>query len=179
MNQELKETLGLFYSMVDALDSKAKVMEKLNLKMKWSEAIKIELLQFLMYLAASDGQITMDESTFIFEYLDIDFSPIRINDYIRENDIYSVEFEEEPPASLKIMVQVDNSFQEQEITLGQTASEALIEIYRRIGKAFIQCDGTEDEQEKEDLKIFLRMMRDFAISNLDMVRNRERILRVI
>lgn len=167
MNQELKETLRLFLSMTDTLDLSSKVMEKINSDMKWSEMIKIELLQFLMYLAASDGEITRDESTFILDYLDIDFSPYKINKYVKENDIYSVDFEEEPPASLKLMVLADNSLHEQELDLGQTISEAMIELYRRMGKEFIQCDGIETEQEKEDLNIFIRSMRDFAFDNLD------------
>ena len=167
MKQGLKETLDLFFSIVDSLDLGVKLTETFGINVKWSEMIKEELLQFLTYLAASDGEISMDESTFLFEYLDVDFSPIKINEYICENNTYSVEFEEEPPTSLKVMVQIDNAFYEQEMDIRTTTSEALIEVYRRIGKAFIQCDGVEDEQEKGNLKIFLRTMREYAFDNLE------------
>lgn len=162
---DLKERLFIYFKMLDELNDSEHFTEKINLDGKWSDATKIEMGEFLMYLSASDGEITYEESEFIDEYLGVELAPAYINEYIIKRDIYSVEFEEKIPLVLRGLIDIENRFFEEGINLEWPPSNMTISVYRKLGTAFIECEGDPDEQARENLEIFLTTMRKYVKEN--------------
>lgn len=79
MNYELKDMISKVYDFGDDLDELYPTPGDMPLR----EILRIDFLQFLMYLSASDGTISDEESNFIEEYLDYHLSPSSIKDFIK------------------------------------------------------------------------------------------------
>ena len=72
--------------------------ELLGIDTDASNICKTELAMFMMYLSASDGEIKWEEAMMISELCDLSLSPNNISTFIRENNIYSTDFEKTVPA---------------------------------------------------------------------------------
>lgn len=103
-----------------------------------------------MYLSASDGSVAWQESEFIRDYLGWNLSTNEIHQFIKENQIYSTEFESEVPASMRLFVRADNAVYENEGRNESLACEILFRIYEALGKEFLACvnDVTDNEVER-------------------------------
>ncbi len=130
------------------------------------QAAKIELAQVLMYLSASDGEIKWAEASFISYVCGINLTPDTMANFIRENDIYSVRFEKSVPAVFKVAVTLDNMIVANGLDI-QDISALLIETYKGVGRALMQADNDVDDNENNDLFIYLDMLEDYANSNSD------------
>lgn len=131
------------------------------------ELFTIELHSYFMYLAASDGKITQEEKNFMNTLFDTNMS---VQDYIRfinENDIYSTDFEERLPLTLKVTTIFDAKIALLSALARQNVDPVtpmLINFYLEAGKAFIACDGDVDDQEIEDIKTYMRNVTE-SIAN--------------
>lgn len=131
-----------------------------------ANGVKVEIAMFLMYLSASDGEIKWEEASTISELCDLNLTPQSLSDFIRENNIYSTEFENKVPISLKLLVTVDNQIvennMENEVDAGY---DTLINAYYEIAKVFMASDDDVDINEKNDCNIYLDMMRNYVKQN--------------
>jgi tellurite resistance protein len=127
-----------------------------------------ELMQFAMYLCASDGEIQPEEASHIAEIFGFPLSAAAIGKIIRESNIYSTEFESKVPVSMKIFVAIDNAIHEtgQDGVLGKPASETLFEVFRVVGGCIAQADGVVKKQEEKDGETYLRMLNNYMDENL-------------
>lgn len=163
MDRELRETvkgiLNALWDSCDELDAAGFGMEKISCgKLTTRRLLTHDILRFAMYLSASDGTVTWEEATLLSDILGERLTSNAIVDYINEEGIYSVDFESTPPAILKMFVELGHS-----VNMEETAIETTIELFEFIGKAIVECDDNISAQEREDLNIYLNMMRNYAI----------------
>ena len=138
----------------------------LGLEADVKQGTKIELAMFMMYLAASDGEISWSEASLIGELCDLDLTPQSINSLIQENNIYSTEFENKAPLSLRMMITLDNNLLAQGIEI-KDCTPIVIDTYEAIAKHFMKIDGSIDESEESDCHIYLNMLKRYADENQD------------
>lgn len=124
---------------------------------------RMELGMFMMYLSASDGEISWDEAKLISQICDLNLTPTTMGDFIRENNIYSTEFEQKVPITLQLMVTADNKLLE--AGNETSGSDALISTYETVGKCLINVDGTVDDNEAVDYRIYTQMLAEYRDKN--------------
>ena len=163
MNYQLKSTLDGFMEVCDLFDRKG-FGEQLGGKITIRDAVNLGFIQFLMYLSASDGNIDWSETSFFGDYFDLDgLTPEFINQHIRENNIYSTDFESKVPVSLQIIVAIDNFLYENDIGDNDNhLPNLLVSIFEDLGREFLECDGSISGNEESDLDIYLSMLKDFV-----------------
>lgn len=138
--------------------------DKERCERKMRDMARKEVLNFLMYLSASDGSIEVQESLFIKDYFDEQISPEEICERIEADNLYSATFEQKVPLVLKRMVKLDNEKaknDELEVSLG----EKYICLYEAIGREFTACDREVSESERNDLNTYISNMRSFYKAN--------------
>lgn len=82
--------------------------------------------------------------------------------YQRKN-IYSLEFEEEVPLALRLLVIADNVEIENQGYADIYLSELLVDTFTALGALFIQRNGNDmvNESEKENLSSYLDKMKEY------------------
>ena len=126
---------------------------------------KKEILNFLLYLSASDGSIEVAEALFIKDYLSEQISPEEMCQRIEEDNIYSSAFEQRISLTLKRLVKLDNSTYEKKGELEESDAEKYICGYEALGKEFIACDHEVSQSERDDLSTYITNMRSFYCAN--------------
>ncbi len=162
------------YEIKKLIDSMAEVVRRIGVEtglQKSSDAgldkiAKFELAQFLMYLSASDGKISWSEAKMISDLCDLELTPQTVGDFIRENNIYSTEFEEKVPVSIQLFVTMDNKFVE--MGMQDEVSDVfdtVIDTYNYAADFLIKSDGDEDYMEDSDRDIYINMLKDYVNNN--------------
>ena len=158
MNYELKNMINKLYSLGDLLDKSSLGLSKMPIR----RIIRFDFLKFLMYLSASDGTISYEESNFINEYLEWpQLSPNSIKSFIEEHHIYSVDYETKVPSSMKLFVEADNILYEINPSSECVFSKYLLGVYAMLGKEFLACDLNTTDNEVQDLTIYLTTLQKF------------------
>ncbi len=158
----------------ESIDMMAKLVEQIGVAEGYDPGIghgvKIELAKFLMYLSASDGEIMWPEASLISELCDLNLTPQTIGRFVKENNIYSTEFENTPPAVLQVLTSADNMLMER----GSDVPDVLrmiINTYKAVAAMLITSDGDIDSSEKADYQIYIDMMESYVASNSIRYRN--------
>lgn len=124
-----------------------------------------EIMNFLMYLSASDGSIEVMEAIFIKDYFIEQISPEEICQRIEEDNLYSAEFEQKIPLVLKKLVKRDNAVYEIQGDLEESKAEKYICLYELLGREFAACDHEISQSEKDDIATYIGNMRSFYTAN--------------
>ena len=157
MNYELKELID---SICSAIEAAVKSIPEIG--QDGGDALaRIDIAKFMMYLSASDGEIKWEEAEAISFYCGLDITPNTLGQFIRENNIYSTEFESTAPATLQLLVLLSNALDNPEI------SEGFITTCNEIGKQLILSDGYVNDNEVSDYNIYINMMERYLDENLD------------
>lgn len=173
--QALKEAVSQMYKVCDQMEEKTNFHETTGIQndISISDILKANVLYYMAYLAASDGVISWDETQFIGEILDMHVTPSKLNDLIKENNIYSTEFEEDPPIVLKIFVAMDNALYQNGIKTQTDLGEALLDFYRLITVGLVEANGRTGEtmmpEEREGAQLYLGMMRSYIEGNTEKI----------
>lgn len=165
MDYELNKLLNIVYDYCDAIEKCYGAIPKSSDK-PLRECLRLELLEYLIYLVHSDGMIMPQERAFIKDYLGYDFSTSDINQYNAENNIYSVSFEQKVPSSMKVFVGTENAFYDAKGYNDGFESSLLFSLFERLGNELIACDGEVTDNEKSDLNIYLTMLKSYINSNV-------------
>lgn len=163
MNESIKSIVDELFVLVQAL-----VSGKENIDRESKRAASLarkEILQFLMYLSASDGSIEVKEAIFIKDYFDEQISPEEMCQTIEEENIYSATFEKKAPLTLKRLVRFDNAMYEKNGVLQESLAEKYICMYEALGMEFIACDHEVSQCERDDLHTYITNMRSFYRAN--------------
>ena len=162
-NQQL---LSLANEIGDLLDS---ILRSANVDLDGTDGrtlIKFDLAQFMMYLSASDGRIQWSEANEIRAYLGLDSTPEKINNWIRNKNIYSSEFEQTVPITMQTIVQADNILYDNgKRNFNQCGAEALIAVYKAAGEELIKSDSDVDDNEMKDYHIYISMLEKYMYEN--------------
>lgn len=169
--KQIKETLKVAKGIFDCVEQVTDFQKSLNLdaNIHMYDILKLELLRFLAYVAVSDGVISWKECRFMAELLDANATPKSIDELIRENDIYSTEFEEKVPLSFHTAVVTDNLLYEngegEDLELGHL----LYVLYGQAAVGLVEANGrtvdTMEPAEKENIHIYLGMLKSYIEDN--------------
>lgn len=159
VNRQLKSVVDQMCEAIETLG------EQGGLDSGAGQAARYELGSFMMYLSASDGQISWEEAEIISDICELNLTPNTMGNFIRQQNIYSTEFENKVPVTFQMMVTADNALIEQ----GEeaAASEAMLDTYRVVGKALIQSDGDVDDNEVSDYRIYINMLEKYRDQNMN------------
>lgn len=161
MNYELKELVD---AMCEAIETTGKTIPQLNLD-GCGDAARMNIAQFMMYLSASDGEIKWEEAEAISFYCGINITPTTLGQFVRENNIYSTEFENTVPIALSLLVAAANALNRPEV------AEGFVETYKEIGKQLIISDNEVNDTEVSDYNIYINMLERYLDENLDSRKN--------
>ncbi len=117
------------------------------------ECLRLDLLKFLLYLSASDGQPTQPEADFLMEYLGYGLSPAKMRQLILDKNIYSRQFEQQLPLSMKALVQAD-------VQRGSALADLVLALYRRLGEAFLKIQTGGSGQGKKDYELYISNLEE-------------------
>ncbi len=163
MDSNLKELINLT---VETMDKAGKLV---GMEASAGKAALANLVNYLMYLSSSDGQIKPEEVRFISDVADAQIPAECMADYIRENNIYSTEFENDVPAALQFAVALDNELYKRGLNEqldNRNLSEIIMQTFGYVGNALIGSDGDIDDNEKSDFMIYMGMMNKYIKDNL-------------
>jgi len=146
MSLRLKNAIDTAYTLCDALE-KSDVWDKNNTASA-REIFRGELFHFLLNLCFTDAKITTAESKFIKTYLGFDYSVKEMREYAIANRVYGSDFTNKVPYCFQAFVKADNTMTEVKET-----SKLILNLYRQLGQAFINCDGN-NKSETFSLKLF-------------------------
>ena len=175
MDISSKDLLKKMYSVCSTVADTTGLRERMDLKDSLSieEVLKMELINFLAYLAASDGVISWNESRYIGDLFDVNITPYKLNEFITEKDIYSTEFEQQPPVILQIFVAFDNAIFRSPVA-GEFKEELgtdLLKLYALLAKGLIESNNrsldTMDENEEKDVNLYLGMLQKYIDENTE------------
>ena len=135
-----------------------------GLEGSYGDLFRMDMGNFLIWLAASDGVIKWSEAYFISDCLDQDLAPTSVVAYMRKADICWDEFAQTVPLSFDMSVQIDNQLFEQ----GQesTVSDTLFNLYLEFGSMIATADGDIDEQEQINYDAYLTMLNSYLDDHL-------------
>ena len=129
-------------------------------------AAKFEIAKFMMYLSASDGEIQWSEASMISDLCGLNLTPQTLGTFIREQNIYSTEFESKVPVTLQIMVTMDNKLIE--LNLADDVPETaglILNTYKLAAEMLMNADGNIDSNEQADYQIYLNMLENYVNNN--------------
>ncbi|MGI6721842.1 MAG: AAA family ATPase [Anaerovoracaceae bacterium] len=166
MNSELREKLDdAFQScvIIEALYIETGHIE-IELPDGLSKALKTDLGSFLMYLSASDGNISDKEADFINDCLEWSLDADGVQRLIDSQNIRSEHFENTIPMTMQIFVAVDQIKRYS----GESPSDGayLIDLFEKAGKEFLACDDDVSEDEVNDYSRYIAKLKDYVKEQL-------------
>lgn len=174
MNVNLKKLLYSFYDYCDELDRDGIGIKYTapSANRSTREYIEIYLLDFFMYLSASDGKIATKEAEFIRECLAFDYSVSEIYERIKKYNLYSEEFEKNIPLTITAIVESDNYLNNHNGSAhidkpDMPRSKLLVRLYERLGQELLACDDDISENETRDLAIYIGNLTEYINQNLE------------
>ena len=123
------------------------------------EMIRFDLLQFLVYLLDSEGNMS-PEIRFVQEYMNQYFSPATIMKF-KYDRTEGNNFENTIPRSFTYFAKADLSGKSAYTTKGFSKSRNLYNLYCEMGQEFISCDNNVTEPEVKKLTEYTSMIEDY------------------
>lgn len=151
MNYDLKNMIECAMRACESFD------EKIGLPMPSRQIMKVDMLNFILYLAAADNTLAPEEVDFVRDYLDLDASPSDLSKFIVDHNLHTDDYLKDTPLSLNIFVRVDN-----EMYRANPDSPDLCSLYVRtfeiLGEYFINIDNNVEKSETSSLNAALHKM---------------------
>lgn len=129
----------------------------------WQEintAMRGELSRYLMYLSASDGMISWKEADYIGKLRGEILTPNEIGKTIRQENIYSTQFENTVPQLMKLAVTIDTARGND-----PHVSQIMIDLYKLIGMGLIGTDSDDvaniADDRFTDFRIYINMLEEY------------------
>ncbi len=163
MSDSLKKYIETVYRIFDELDGVGLGIASLIPEIKDEESkelLRTESIMFMLYLAASDGDVSQREASFIGEYFGVHMSIDDMRTTIKENNIYSRDFEKRIPLSVQMMVEADNRIV-QAGTHDSTGCQMIYGYYKSVGQAFLACDNSVGDKELGDFACYLERVKQY------------------
>ena len=155
ITEQIKHTLQTLYTLLDTVEENGGKPEGVCTSLK--NAFRTELHTYLMYLSGADGKVSAEESVFMNYLFDMNLSEADYARFIRENSIYSTDYENRVPITLQIVTEFDKKAQILSNLSGKSIdpiSPIFLKFYADVGKAFIFCDGLE-QNEVDEYQVYL------------------------
>ena len=167
MKDKLRQYINRVFEIFDGLDENGIGINSIiddEEKMASREVLIADSVLFLLYLSASDGELSESEAEFIGSYLGVHYSTDEMRREIRNNNIYSVEFEQCIPLSVKLMVEADNRVV-QSGYIESTGCRMIYDFYKLISQAFLACDNSVTDTELDNMARYLENIKEYINAN--------------
>ena len=147
----------------DTIDSKGLWDKPAGSDLTLRVILQHDIANFIMYLSASDGRLSMEEVQayrVITGFGGDDFDSIKR--HIKENNIYSMDFESEPPLIMKLLSQAERRALLYGADFKSSILDLVVTVYRLIGTVIISIDGGISYSEKRDFGIIMNTIEGYA-----------------
>ena len=164
MKAEFYQTLNNFVEkLVDVIDDAGSMFGSSNA----GGIARYEISKFLMYLAASDGEISRDEAQAICAIAGLDpATSSEIAKSVQQNNVYTTEFEQTVPVSFQLAVMADDKiYRSKGITA--SLSEDMLIVYKKAGETIINSDGAPSNQAFINYTYYTTMLEIYRNQNLE------------
>ena len=161
LNEDLQKVINNMYSLADSLDNAGLGMKQMG-DTSTKEALRIELLVYMIYLAGADRDIASEEVEMINNYFDFNLSAEYIKDFIISNKINDENFGKKIPAIIQLFVKIDNTLLSQQNNESYSfVSVLMYQTYEAFGKELLACDENVSEKEIDTLTVYLENLRNY------------------
>lgn len=158
--ETLKNTCGILEPYVDY----KKYFGEEDPELTCKDILIVDLVKWVAFLSASDGVVTQDETNFVYNYLENNFTPDNFVEFINRNDLYNVSNFDVIPLSFQILFDADltivNKTGQWDEKAGIRMVDNLLFLYEIMGKEFLACDGEITKEELDDYVLALNKLRD-------------------
>lgn len=131
-------------------------------KVSLGEAYRIDMKNFLIYLAYADGGLSKEEVKYLNELMDLQMYPDIISDYANRWNLKDISFLDRPPLSLEPFVRSNIGPETGEIS---SSYYDLVDLYvttfNYIGNDFIACNKEISQGEIDALSSYTMMLADY------------------
>ena len=169
MNYELRKNLTAVYELCDTIEASPygqNIIKSYNMRIR--HIIDADLIAFLTYLSASDGRVNAAETRVVNEYFPhFKLDTQAIVEMIKRFNLHSTEFEKIVPRPIKIFVEIDKFGVTEKDRNKAVASSTMYAIYFDLAKELIQSDGNIASSELRDADTYLKMIKNYIYSKLD------------
>ena len=138
-----------------------KVLEGKDIKLR--DVLRLDVADFIMYLSASDGYLSREEVEAyrtITGYGGDDVSSI--TEHIKENHIYSMDFESEPPLIMKLLSEAERKAIYRGAPIKTSVLKAVVLLFELIADIIVSIDGGITYTEKRDREIIMSTIKGYA-----------------
>ena len=164
--QDLEKAKGYFdkiAQLCDTIDEKDLWDKPNGCDITLRGILQSDIAEFIMYLSASDGTLSFEEVQAYRVITGFGGDTIdSIKAHIKDNNIYSMDFESEPPLIMKLLSKAERNALMYGLKLETSILEFMVSLYKIIGKIIISIDGGITYSEKRDLNIIMRTIEDYA-----------------
>lgn len=130
--------------------------------MSYRKLLRLEIAEYMMYLAASDGVLTSSELRMFNTITSCDYDLDGLIDYIDQYNIYSTRFESTVPISMEIAVREQlNGIP----GIDYTYPELVFSLFEYVGRKMMEIDGEVTTSERRDYRIYLNMLDSYLNDN--------------
>lgn len=163
----MKQSLHKIYSLLDTVEGAGGKPSGINASLR--DVFKVELHSYFLYLSATDGKVSVQESEFMNYLFDMHLTSQQYVTFINENNIFSTDFEQKVPVIFQILQAFDKKVA---LLSGITGNDVdpilpiVLKFYAEIGKAFITCDGA-DQSEVDEAQSYLNGILEKLMGRLE------------
>ena len=87
-----------------------------------------------------------------------------MNGVIREQNIYSTEFEQKIPLTFQVVVKCDNLLWDNG-KRSECSADLALKLYKAAGEELLATDGNVDANERQDFNIYINMLKNYINQN--------------
>jgi hypothetical protein len=161
--QKAREYYDIIANICETIDEKDLCEKPKGCTITLKDILQSDVAQFIMYLTASDGHISFEEVQAYKAITGYGGDTIdSIKDYIKENNIYSMDFESEPPLIMKILSKAERNAIMYGAKFEESILNIVVSLFEMIGQIIISIDGGITYNEKRDYNIILSTIRGYA-----------------
>lgn len=169
---QIRGIIDEYVDLFNTINNKTNVLDALGIEsFTFDKIIRIEILNYWLFLTASDGVISDDEVDFINAVLDYDFSASDCKEVIIECNIYSEEYENRIPFIVIATVYAEEyawKWHRKRIDF----INDIIGFFDLIGSTLLNADGYVHSTEIADHSGYMGNLRDSIPSVREAVRER-------
>ncbi len=138
--------------------------EKANLEGVYDRPTRVEIAIFFLYLAMSDGKISIEEAREIGDFCSIEINERNLNEYIEGGGIEKLEFVDKPPIIFQMMVEMDKVLYEMNLNI--ECAKSTLDVYKYFGAESVRVSGDRPTRKLRYVQ-YVGMMEKFMHEELD------------
>ncbi len=152
--ESLSGVINRMFAMADELEPLMKdVAPKSSVTIR--DGVRMSMLNVFLYLTASDEYVSGKEVRLINDCLGYEFTKDEIKRLIRDQNIYTVTFENQTPPAMKLLMKFDRALAKRGYAVSVSYTRRFVTLCEEAGRLFLGCDGSANDDEKRDLQTLI------------------------